>query len=108
MVIEPRKRQSKIKKGTEKSKFGTYLRYKRVSKYENQARIEQRVLYFIRNYDYNDQTLSNKRLYSIELPEYMGGIEYLSYSIVRHTQLVTLRMQDGSLLVIKFHLVVFI
>jgi hypothetical protein len=31
----------------------------------------------------------------------MGGIEYLSYSIVKHTQLVTLRMQDASLLVIK-------
>lgn len=60
LVIEPRKRISKIKKSSEKGKFGTYLRYKRVSKYENQARIEQRVLYFMRNYDYNDQTLSNE------------------------------------------------
>ncbi len=31
----------------------------------------------------------------------MGGIEYLSYSTVKHTSLVTLRMQDASLLVIK-------
>ena len=60
LVIEPRKRLSKLKKVSEKGKFGTYLRYKRVSKYENQARIEQRVLYFMRNYDYNDQTLSNE------------------------------------------------
>ena len=60
LVIEPRKRQSKVKKNSEKSKFGTYLRYKRVSKYENQARIEQRILYFMRNYDYNDQSLSNE------------------------------------------------
>lgn len=60
LVIEPRKRQSKIKKFIEKSKYGTYLRYKRVSKYENQARIEQRVLYFMRNYDYNENTLSNE------------------------------------------------
>jgi len=60
LVIEPRKRQSKIQKGDEKSKFGTYLRYKRVSKYENQARMEQRILYFMRNYDYNDQSLSNE------------------------------------------------
>ena len=58
LVIEPRKRQAKVQKQIEKGKFGTYLRYKRVSKYENQARIEQRVLYFMRNYDYNDQTLS--------------------------------------------------
>ena len=60
LVIEPRKRQSKIQKNSDKSKFGTYLRYKRVSKYENQARIEQRILYFMRNYDYNDQSLSNE------------------------------------------------
>ena len=58
LVIEPRKRQSKIKKDDEKSKFGTYLRYKRVSKYENQARIEQRILYFMKNYDYNDKSSS--------------------------------------------------
>lgn len=60
LVIEPRKRQSKIKKDNEKSKFGTYLRYKRVSKYENQARIEQRILYFMKNYDYNDKSLANE------------------------------------------------
>lgn len=58
LVIEPRKRQAKVQKQVEKGKFGTYLRYKRVSKYENQTRIEQRVLYFMRNYDYNDQTLA--------------------------------------------------
>ncbi|QKF93820.1 putative very early transcription factor VETF [Fadolivirus algeromassiliense] len=60
LVIEPRKRQSKVKKVQEKGKFGTYLRYKRVSKYENSARIEQRILYFMRNYDYNEQTLANE------------------------------------------------
>lgn len=60
LVIEPRKRQAKIQKGTDKSKFGTYLRYKRVSKYENQARIEQRIMYFMRNYEYQEQLLSNE------------------------------------------------
>lgn len=60
LVIEPRKRISKVQKDIEKSKFGTYLRYKRVSKYENQTRIEQRVLYFMRNYDYSDQSLANE------------------------------------------------
>lgn len=61
--------------------------------------IEQKINFYVSNI--NDQTLSNTRSYSIELPENMGGIEYLSYSIVKHTQLVTLRMQDASLLVIK-------
>lgn len=58
LVIEPRKRQSKIQKQQDKGKFGTYLRYKRVTKYENQGRIEQRILYFMKNYEYNEQTLS--------------------------------------------------
>lgn len=60
LVVEPRKRQSKIKKSEEKGKYGTYLCYKRISKYENQGRIEQRILYFIRNYDYTDQILANE------------------------------------------------
>ena len=60
LVIEPRKRQAKIQKGEEKSKYGTYLRYKRVSKYENQARLEQRIMYFLRNYEYNDNSLANE------------------------------------------------
>lgn len=58
LVIEPRKRQSKVTKETEKSKFGTYLRYKRISQYENQSRIEQRILYFMKNYEFNDQSLA--------------------------------------------------
>lgn len=60
LVIAPRKRQSKVQKESKTSKFGTYLRYKRVSKYENQARMEQRILYFMRNYEYTDKSLSNE------------------------------------------------
>jgi hypothetical protein len=60
LVIDPRKRQAKIHKSIDKSKSGTYLRYKRVSKYENQARIEQRIMYFIRNFDYVEQSLINE------------------------------------------------
>lgn len=60
LVIEPRKRQAKVQKNNDKSKFGTYLRYKRVSKYENQARIEQRIMYFIRNFEFTEKSLSNE------------------------------------------------
>jgi len=59
-VIEPRKRHSKIQKNNDKSKYGTYLRYKRVSKYDNPIRIEQRIMYFMRNYEYNDTFLTNE------------------------------------------------
>jgi len=60
LVIDPRKRQAKVQKDNDTSKFGTYLRYKRVSKYDNQARLEQRIIYFIRNYEYTDQSLANE------------------------------------------------
>jgi hypothetical protein len=59
LVIDPRKRQAKVQKENDTSKFGTYLRFKKVSKYENQARLEQRIIYFMRNYEYTDQALAN-------------------------------------------------
>jgi hypothetical protein len=61
MVIEPRKRRSKIntKDKQEKSKFGTYFRYKRIGKYENKTRIENRIFFFMRNYEYDDASLSS-------------------------------------------------
>jgi hypothetical protein len=58
LVIEPRKRLAKDPKSNSSSKYGTYLRYKRVSKYENQARLEQRIIFFIRNYDFKDHQLT--------------------------------------------------
>lgn len=62
LVIAPRKRQAKMKKEDteEKSKFGTYLRYKRISKFENKTKIEHRILFFIRNYEYDDQSLTDE------------------------------------------------
>ncbi len=60
LVIEPRKRQAKVPKMDNKSKFGTYLRYKRVSKYENQARLEQRIIYFLRNFEFQDNKLASE------------------------------------------------
>ena len=58
LVIEPPKRKSKKKDVIDDvSKFGTYLRYKRISKYENRTRIHMRILYFLRNYELNDREL---------------------------------------------------
>jgi hypothetical protein len=60
LVIEPRKRQAKVPKINENSKFGTYLRYKRVNKYENQKRLEQRIIFFFRNYEFQDNKLASE------------------------------------------------
>jgi len=58
MVIEPKKRISNknIKINTT-SKYGTYLRYKRISKYENRTRMHLRILYFLRNFELTDKEL---------------------------------------------------
>ena len=61
--------------------------------------VEEKLNFYVSSI--GDQGLTKKRSYSVELPENMGGIEYLSYSIVRNTQLATLRMADASLLAIK-------
>jgi len=62
LVIEPKKRESKkvelkdaLKEET--SKYGTYLRYKRISKYDNRTKMHLRILYFSRNYEFNDREL---------------------------------------------------
>ena len=58
LVIDPRKRISKItEESNVKSKYGTYLRYKRISNYDDQIRIEQRILFFMKNYEYTVQNL---------------------------------------------------
>jgi hypothetical protein len=58
LVIEPKKRISKKIDTTDKiSKYGTYLRYKRISKYDNLSKMHLRVLYFLRNYDITEKEL---------------------------------------------------
>ena len=58
LVIEPKKRVSKKNEVVEEtSKYGTYLRYKRISKYENRTKMHLRILYFLRNYELNDREL---------------------------------------------------
>ena len=58
LVIEPKKRVSKKGISENKtSKYGTYLRYKRLSNYENRTRMHLRILYFLRNYELTDRDL---------------------------------------------------
>ena len=58
LVIEPKKRTSnKENVISDSSKYGTYVRYKRISKYENRTKLHLRMLYFLRNYDLNDKEL---------------------------------------------------
>jgi len=57
LVIEPKKRVSSVSKEETTSKYGTYLRYRRISNYENKTKSHLRILYFLRNFE-----ISNKEL----------------------------------------------
>ena len=58
LVIEPRKREAKVKKETNKSKYGTYLRYKRIDNYDTEQRIELKIIYFLKNFEFNMNALA--------------------------------------------------
>lgn len=62
IVVEPRKRKSaNLKKDINNvSKYGTYLRYKRISKYENDAKISFRIIYFLKNYEFIPNILAKE------------------------------------------------
>ena len=60
LVIEPRKRVAKSGETNSASKYGTYLRYKRINKYDNKLRMHMRILYFFKNYDLSDKEMLNE------------------------------------------------
>lgn len=54
VVLQPVKRLSKqFLPSTEYGKYGTYLRYKRISNYYNRQKVEQQIIYFLRYYEDN-------------------------------------------------------
>jgi len=57
LVIEPKKRQSQKVLSDAASKYGTYLRYNRISKFKNDLRMHLRILYFLKNFQISDKDL---------------------------------------------------
>ena len=62
IVVEPRKRKSKNinKEINNISKYGTYLRFKRINKYENEAKINFRIIHFLKNYEFIPNILAKE------------------------------------------------
>ena len=58
LVTDPRKRLSKSAEKNNKSKYGTYLRYKHISKYDNETKVENRIIHFLRNYEFVPKILA--------------------------------------------------
>ena len=54
LIISPKKRESKITSHNKHigSKYGTYLRYKRIDNYDDCMKIDNKILYFLKNYDF--------------------------------------------------------
>lgn len=73
LVIEPTKRKSKLNKENTNSKYGTYLRYKRISKYNNQMKIELKIIYLLRNFEYDIN------IFTLEIAKYFNLTEEKAY-----------------------------
>ena len=80
MVVEPKKRVSKTKENVnETSKYGTYLRYKRISKYDNRIKLQLRILYFLRNFDINEKEIIEEisKQFNITIEDAVKEMEYV-------------------------------
>lgn len=75
LVIEPRKRLSKSEVTDKVSKYGTYLRYKRISKYDNKIKMHLRILYFLRNYDLSDKEILNEITKQFNITPEVAAVE---------------------------------
>ena len=79
LVIEPKKRVSKNDNINTSSKYGTYLRYKRINKYDNRNKIHFRILYFLKNYEINNKELIDEisKQFNITTSSAFKEIEYI-------------------------------
>jgi hypothetical protein len=59
LIIEPLKRSSTESENTS-SKYGTYLKYKRISKYDNRIKMEQRILLYLKNYNITEKQIAEE------------------------------------------------
>ena len=98
IVVEPRKRQSKEKTITDKSKYGTYLRYKRISSYENETRIDNRIIHFLRNYEYIPNILSEEiaKQFNITEKQALDKIEFVrnKYPVLKKTRKILKKLSN--------------
>jgi len=100
IVVEPRKRRSDKHSQDELQigKFGTYLRYKRISKYENQSKIEHRINYFMKNYEFTDVQLSTElsKQFNITEKQALENIELfrIKYPIIKKSRKILKKLEN--------------
>jgi len=57
VVVEPKKRIAKEKKKNSDSKWGTYLRFKKVSNFEDETGMSKRIVYYLKNFEVDELML---------------------------------------------------
>ena len=60
VVIDPKKRLSKKQQEDTKSKYGSYFRFKKISGFDTESKIEHRIVYFLRNYEFIPNVLATE------------------------------------------------
>jgi hypothetical protein len=97
VVIDPRKRVSSSDT-QDKSKYGSYLRYKRVSKFENEARIDHRIIHFLRNFEYVPKLVAEEisKQFNITEKEALDKIEQVrtKYPVLKKTRRVLKKFEN--------------
>ena len=83
LVTDPRKRISKSVEKNDKSKYGTYLRYKRISKYDNESKVENRIVHFLRNYEFVPNVLSTEISKQFNITE-KNALEKIEEVVKKH------------------------
>ena len=93
LEIEPKKRHARLATKDEKSKYGTYIRYKRDTKYDNEAKIEQRILIYLRNFDIEGDELIEEiakqfNITSEKAKEEVEKVKFKVPNIVKNKKLI--------------------
>jgi len=98
VVIDPRKRMSKKNIVNTKSKYGTYFRYKRISKFDNESKIENRIIYFLRNYEFVPKLLADEisKQFNIVEKEALVKIEEVvnKYPLLKKSRKILKKLQN--------------
>lgn len=98
LVIDPKKRATKNLLNETKSKYGTYLRYRRVSNYDNPIKLEQRILYFIKNYEFTTAQLIKELSKQFNITEEKALAEYVKvqekYPYVKKSRKVLKKLEN--------------
>ena len=98
LVRNPRKRGSNLNNNDEKGKFGTYLKYKRISKYDNEMRIVDRIIFIMKNYEYTNKKLIEQisREFNLSEQNAIDKIDYVNqkYKHIKKSRKILKKMED--------------